>query len=66
MKIKNLFSTPKKTAITIVCIVLILAVCVAAAVLIAGAIARRSSIGEDFAKQFAYADAGVDAITRRV
>lgn len=60
MKIKNLFSTPKKTAITVVCIILILAVCVAAAVLIAGAIARRSSIGEDFAKQFAYADAGVD------
>ena len=61
MKIKNLFSTPKKTAITVVCIILILVVCVAAAVLIAGAIARRSSIGEDFAKQFAYADAGVDA-----
>ena len=55
MKIKNLFSTPKKTAITVVCIILILAVCAAAAVLIAGAIARRSSIGEDFAKQFAYA-----------
>ena len=61
-KIKNLFSTPKKSAITIICIVAILALLGTCTVFAAGTIAQSSSIGEENAKNFAFADAGIDPV----
>lgn len=58
--IKKLFQTPKKAAITIICIIAIVAAVGIGGAFAAGAIAQSSSIGEDHAKNFAFADAGVD------
>lgn len=59
-KIKSLFSTPKKAICSLVCALLIVGVIGAGSVYAAGAVAESSSIGEENAKNFAYADAGVD------
>lgn len=59
-KIKNLFSTPKKTIITVVCMAAILAVLCAGTIFAVSAVAESSAIGEENAKNFAFADAGID------
>ncbi len=59
-KIKNLFSTPKKAFLSSLCVLLILILLGAGSVSVVGAIAKSSAIGEENAKNFAFADAGVD------
>lgn len=65
-KIKNLFLTPKKAAISIICILAILCVLGAGSVFAANAIAESSSIGVENAKNFAFAEDGVDPVTATV
>lgn len=62
-KIKNLFSTPKRTIITIISGIAILAVLSTSTAVIANAVAKSSSIGEENAKNFAFADAGIDPVS---
>ncbi len=59
-KLKTLFETPKKAAITVACILVLLATLGTASVYAANAFARSSAIGGDAAANFAFADAGVD------
>ncbi len=59
-RIKALFDTPKKTLITVACIIAALAVIGVCSVFAASAIAESSSIGAENAQNFAFADAGVD------
>ena len=62
-KFKQLFSTPKKAAVTILCILAMVAVLGTGTVFAASAIAESSSIGAENAKNFAFADAGVDPVS---
>ena len=62
-KIKNLFSTPKKSAVTVICIIAVLALLGTCTAFAAGSIAQSSSIGEENAKNFAFADAGIDPVS---
>lgn len=60
--IKNLFSTPKKAAVSVACLLVLLAtvvICIVYAVN-ANSPAENSSIGGESAQNFAFADAGVD------
>lgn len=59
-KTDNLFSTPKKAAISITIIVAILAVLIIGGSLITRSVSESNSIGEANAKNFAFADAGID------
>lgn len=59
-KIKKFFATPKKAVLTIICLILLLAIAGTGVVFAANAVAEGTSIGEDKAKNFAFADAGVD------
>ena len=61
--IKNLFSTPKKTAVTVLCALAILTAVGTGTAFAVSAIAENTSIGADKAKMFAFADAGVDPVT---
>lgn len=61
-KLKQLFSTPKKIAVTILCILAIVAVLGAGTVFAASSIAESSSIGAENAKNFAFADIGLDPL----
>lgn len=61
-KIRKLFSTPKKTVAVIACIIVIVALLGTGAVFAAGAIAESSAIGAENARNFAFADAGVDPV----
>lgn len=65
MNINRLFSSPKKTIISVVCIVAILAVTATGSVFAARAIASSTSIGEGNAKNFAFADAGIDPVSAK-
>ncbi len=62
-KIKNLFSTPKKSVITICCIVAAVVLISTCTVFAAGAVAKSTSIGADNAQNFAFADVGVDPVS---
>ena len=62
-KFKQFFSTPKKAAITILCMLAMVAVLGTGTVFAASAIAESSSIGAENAKNFAFADAGVDPVS---
>lgn len=62
-KFKNFFSSPKKSAVTIICAVALLAVLGTVTVFAASSIAESSAIGSDNAKNFAYADAGIDPLS---
>ena len=62
-KIKRFFETPKKTAVTIACLVVLLLALSMGTVFAAGAIAKSSSIGEENARNFAFADAGIDPVS---
>lgn len=61
--IKNLFSTPKKTAVTVLCALAILTAVGTGTAFAVSAVAESTSIGADKAKMFAFADAGVDPVT---
>lgn len=61
--IKNLFSTPKKTAVTVLCALAILTAVGTGTAFAVSAVAESTSIGADNAKMFAFADAGVDPVT---
>ena len=60
--IKNLFSTPKKTAVTVLCALAILTAVGTGTAFAVSAVAESTSIGADNAKMFAFADAGVDPV----
>lgn len=62
-KLKSLFSSPKKAAVTILCIAVIISILAAGTVLVANAYAKSTSIGVENAKNFAFADAGVDPVS---
>ncbi len=62
-KIKKLFSTPKKAFVAVICIIAILVVLGTGAVFAASVIAESSAIGTENAKNFAFADAGVDPVS---
>ena len=59
-RIKSFFATPKKAIISVCCILAVLIVCGVGSVYAASAIIQSSAIGEENAKNFAFADAGVD------
>lgn len=61
--IKNLFSTPRKAILTVLCTLGLMAVVGTGTVYAASSIAESSSIGAENAKNFAFADAGVDPVT---
>lgn len=65
MKIKKFFSTPLKASLSIVSILAILAILSTGTVYAASAIAKSSSIGAENAKNFSFADAGIDPITAK-
>ena len=65
-KWKTLFETPKKTAVTVACILVLLATVGTATVYAANAFARSSAIGGEEAANFAFADAGVDPMGRNI
>lgn len=60
--IKMLFSTPKKAAVTVLCLLIVLGMTVTGIVYVvnANSPAENSSIGGENAQNFAFADAGVD------
>ena len=60
--IKNLFSTPKKTAVTVLCALAILTAVGTGTAFAVSAVAENTSIGADKAKMFAFADASVDPV----
>ncbi len=60
--IKNLFSTPKKTAVTVLCALAILTAVGTGTAFAVSAVAESTSIGADKAKMFAFADAGIDPV----
>ena len=64
-KLRKCFETPKRTIITIACMVAILVVLGAGTVVAAGVVAEGSSIGAENAKNFAFADAGIDPVSAR-
>lgn len=62
-KIKRFFETPKKAVTSILLLAVILLAAGSAAVFAAGAIARKTSIGEQNALALALKDAGIDRIS---
>lgn len=58
-KIKKLFQTPKKAALTIACMTVLLGVLAVGTVLASEKAVKHTSIGEEQAKNFAFADAGI-------
>lgn len=62
MNLRALFSTPKKAAVTIACLLIILAAAGVGIVYVvnANSPAENSAIGSESAQNFAFADAGVD------
>ncbi len=62
-RIKKLFSTPGKSLVTIACMIAVLVLLGAGTAFAASAIAEGSAIGAENAKNFAFADAGVDPVS---
>lgn len=65
-KIKNLFATPKKAILSLMCVAAILLALGTGAVYASGAIAESSAIGAENAQNFAFADAGIDPVSAAV
>ena len=61
--IKNLFSTPKKAALSSLCALGLVAVLGCGTAYAVSSIAESSSIGAENAKNYAFADAGVDPVS---
>lgn len=62
-KMKTLFATPKKAAVTVICIIFVVILLGAGTAFATGRIAESSSIGKENAQNFAFADAGVDPLS---
>ncbi len=60
MKIKKFFSTSSKASLTIIILIAIIVIFGTGTVYAASAIAQNSSIGAENAKNFSFADAGID------
>lgn len=65
MKIKKFFSTPLKASLSIVSLIAIVAALSTGTVYAANAIAQNTSIGAENAKNFSFADAGIDPTTAK-
>ncbi len=65
-KIKNLFATPKKAAVSVICIIAGIAILGTVSAFAASSIAQSSAIGEDNARNFAFADAGIDPVSAEI
>ncbi len=65
MKIKKFFNTPLKASLSIVSLIAIITIFSTGTVYTASAIAQNSSIGEENAKNFSFADAGIDPTTAK-
>ena len=65
MRIKKLFSTPLKATLSIVSLIAIIAILSTGTVYAASTIAQNSSIGAENAKNFSFADAGIDPTTAK-
>lgn len=65
IKIRNCFETPKKAAVSVACIAAVLFILGTGTVFAVTAIAENSAIGAENAKNFAFADAGVDPVTTK-
>lgn len=65
-KIKRLFETPKKAALSIVCVLAILLCLGTGTVYAADAIAKSTAIGAENAQNFAFADAGIDPAAAKI
>lgn len=62
-RLKQLFNTPQKALISILCIAAVIALVGTGTVFAATSIVRSSSIGEENAKNFAFADLGIDPLS---
>mgnify|MGYP001146856970 CR=1 FL=1 len=62
---KKWFSTPKRTAVTICCLVALASAIGIGTALAAGSVRESTSIGKENAKNFAFADAGVDPVAAK-
>ena len=65
MNLKKLFSTPLKASLTIISLIAIIALLSTGSVYAASSIAQNSSIGAENAKNFSFADAGIDPTTAK-
>lgn len=65
-KIKRLFETPKKAALSIVCILAVLLCLGTGTVYAADAVAKSTAIGAENAQNFAFADAGIDPAAAKI
>lgn len=65
-KIKRLFETPKKAALSIVCVLAVLLCLGTGTVYAADAIAKSTAIGAENAQNFAFADAGIDPAAAKI
>ena len=65
-KIKRLFETPKKAALSIVCVLAILLFLGTGTVYAADAIAKSTAIGAENAQNFAFADAGIEPAAAKI
>lgn len=65
MKIKKFFNTPLKASLSIVSLIAIVAALSTGTVYAANAIAQNTSIGAENAKNFSFADAGIDPTTAK-
>lgn len=61
--LKRFFRTPQKAVISLLCITAVIALLGTGTVFAAATIVRSSSIGEDNAKNFAFADLGIDPLS---
>jgi len=61
--ISNCFGTPRRAILSVVCIIAALGILGAISVSAATAAAKSSAIGEEAAKNYAFADAGVDPVS---
>ena len=65
-KIKRLFETPKKAALSIACILAVLLCLGTGTVYAADAVAKSTAIGAENAQNFAFADAGIDPAAAKI
>lgn len=65
-KIKRLFETPKKAALSIVCVLAVLLCLGTGTVYAADAVAKSTAIGAENAQNFAFADAGIDPTAAKI
>ena len=62
-RLKQFFKTPQRTVISLLCLAAVIALLGTGTVFAATTIAKSSSIGEENAKNFAFADLGIDPLS---